>query len=185
MTVSISLRLPKLVLFTPTSQKSKLQWIVLCIIPLWDYTFLVTCSKQKPLLYFEGKGMATHYPQKQSSKSKESHYSSGCKGPQRIMWSTLPREKEIRQDYLAPYCISKTSSNRDSITLLRRLFQWMAVLTTRKQKKKKILISRPNCSQCNMYPLSLIFSTWIDCFSPFCSCPLRWREIISKAHYWE
>lgn len=95
------------------------------------------------------------------------------------MWSTLPRKKEIRQDYLAPYCISKTSSNRDSITFLRRLFHWMTVLTKRKQKKKKILISWWNCPQCNMYPLSLVFSMWLDCFCPFCSCPLSWREIIA------
>lgn len=95
------------------------------------------------------------------------------------MWSTLPTEKETRQDYLAPYCISKTSSNRDSITFLRRLFQWMTVLTTRKQKKKRFLISRWNCSQCNMYLLSLVFSMWIDCFSPFCTCPLSWREIVA------
>lgn len=157
MTVPIRLRLPKLVLLNSTFQKSKLQWTFSSIIPLWDHTFLATCSKQKSLLYFEEKGMATHYPQKQRVLKAKNHRSTlelRWKAPQEIMWCTLPREEETRLDYLAP-CTSKTSSNRDPIIFLRRLFQCMTVPTTRKKKKKKILISRWNCSQCNMYSLSL------------------------------
>lgn len=94
------------------------------------------------------------------------------------MWSTLPREKKHRQDYLAHYCVWKTSSNKDSITFPRRLFQGMTALTTRKKKKNSRIKMKLHPVQ-HVPTLSLVFSMWIECFSPFRSCPLSWREIIA------
>ena len=58
-------------------------------------------------------------------------------------------------------CILKTSSDGDSTASLGRLFQWMIVLTVKKNKQYLSCVEVKPLSWCNLYPLPLVFSMWL------------------------
>lgn len=87
-----------------------------------------------------------------------------------ILWtkrSNLMRRRKPRCDYLA-FCsvMLKTASDEDSTMSLRKVFQWLIVLSI----KYFFLIPRQNL--CRLYPLPLVLSMWLlEKREALCSCP--------------
>lgn len=99
------------------------------------------------------------------SKDGESQNSLDLVVPQKFTWANCSCKREPWWDCLAPCWVLKTTTNENSTTSLGKLFQWLTTVTAKK------FLSYINLSQCNLFMLALVFSSWKDLYHLPCSCP--------------